>query len=66
LKELHPPRTDWQLARNLKKEVTKILNKPLFERNQRSRETWLTRRRRCGEISPKDSAGGAQGSLRGF
>jgi four helix bundle protein len=28
----------WQLARSLKKEVTKILKKPVFERNQRSRD----------------------------
>jgi four helix bundle protein len=30
--------TCWQLARNLKKEVTKILKKPVFDRNQRSRD----------------------------
>ena len=28
----------WQLARSLKKEVTKILKKPMFDRNLRSRE----------------------------
>ena len=30
--------TCWQLARSLKREVTKILKKPVFERNLRSRE----------------------------
>jgi four helix bundle protein len=30
--------TCWQLARSLKKEVTQILKKPVFERNQRSRD----------------------------
>jgi four helix bundle protein len=28
----------WQRARSLKKEVTKILKKPVFEQNQRSRD----------------------------
>jgi four helix bundle protein len=30
--------TCWQLARGLKKEVTKLLRKPVFKQNQRSRD----------------------------